>query len=197
MLYDKNLEPLPDSLPKEVQDNIFFTDGGFYTFLKYLIHKATDVPNSNISQKNYGENNPFLQQGSDPKVFLELIDYGSPTMSGFFDSDGNMNIIMNVKYRIYFCNDPIRSPLLFESALKGNPDIIRVVMEEFFETYKDKVLYSPQTITMNSKKNLKNDGIYQIICYDISMIGYQVFNIEYLKNVPFDKFSGGINIENK
>lgn len=197
MLYDKNIPQEPEALPKETTSTIAFTDGGFYPFLKYLIHKATKVPNENIAIRDYGANNPFLYQGQEPKIFCDLIEFSSPSMSGFFDGYGDMNIVMNTKYRVYFCNDTFRSPLLFEASLKGNTDIMRSIMVEFFETYKDKGFYVPQNITMSSKKSTKGVSVYPIVAYDITMIGYGIFNIEDLENVPFDKFSGDVNIINQ
>lgn len=171
-----------------------FIDGGFYTWLKYFLTYTTGFTNDRIFLRGYGENNPFLDQSSTPKIYCELYEFNSPSLSGHLDSSGNVSIFMQSKYRIYFVNDGFRAPFLFEAALKSNPDDLMAVNKKFTETYKNQGLdiNIPSNILMHKNKTLSGMSVYPIINYDVELIGYQTHNIEKLKNISFDDIANGI-----
>lgn len=200
-LYDSNVSQTDnfgaERLAKRDEQYIYFSDGGFYPYLKYLINKSTGIPNGSIYLSGYGENNPFLQQDKAPKVFLELFMYRSPCMSGYFDGYGDTHIFMQTKYRVYFVNDNYRAPFLFEAALKassGKLDEISKKFAEYVKQYKDK-LFMPSQISMGSNKTHKEFSFYPIISYDVFMSGAITHNIKELENVPFDDIDNGVILQ--
>lgn len=199
-IYDKNISPDPtlnEPLPKTNENYIHFSDGAFYPYLKYLINQVTKIPNTHIFIKDYGENNPFLQQSKEPKVYCEMHDFRTPCISGAFYGNGDMHLFAQVMYRVYFVNDNYRAPFLFESALKGNIDSLDKVTKAFIRAYNDlKFRFcTPKTITISSKKAHKEFSTYPILIYDVLMNGYIIQNIEELENMPFDQVNGQINLK--
>ncbi len=197
-VYDRNVNiPDADLLPKQDNANIHFSDGGFYPYLKYLINQSTKVPNTHIYIRDYGENNPFLEQSKDPKIYCELFEFDSPCISGNFNARGDMSLYASVKYRVYFVNDNKRSPFLFEAMLKGNVDVLEKVTRDFIELYKTSriAVPTPSTITMPSRKVHKGFSVYPIIIYDVVMSGYITQNIKELENVPFNEIDMAVILQ--
>lgn len=199
-VYDKNIvidSPIQESMPKENESLIYFSDGAFYPYLKYFLNQVTKIPNSHIFLRDYAENNPFLEQGQTPKIYCEMYEFNTPCISGNFDSNGDMYLFAQTKYRIYFINDNWRAPFLFEATMKGNVDNIDKISADFLRAFRDhKFRFSvPKTITMGSKKEHKGLSVYPILTYDILMNGYLIQNIQQLENMPFDKVNLGVNLE--
>lgn len=187
-IYDNDIKQQPDMLDKQVNTPYQFSDGGFYPFLKYLLQKATNYKASQIYVKDYGENNPFLEQSGIPKIYCDLIDFNSQSMTSILYANGNTSIIIDCKYRIYFANDNVRGPLLLESALKGSGEELHYIIKEYKEMFeKNKQISLPDNITMASKKVLVKDGnVFPIIAIDIVMRGKLYYNIEELRSAEYD-----------
>lgn len=196
-LYDDNVNIDIENQNVVIEHNISFQDGGFFPFLKYLIHKATNLPLERIAIRDYNQENIFLNQDDKPCVFCEIIDYESIAMSGEMYGNGDIDIINSVKYRVYSVNDSYRIPLLIEYALKANPDDIVSIIKEISDTELGKTIYNkyldvPSTITMSRKKTKYMGSIYPVVAIDITMVGKMRENLENLKNMPFDDIAGGI-----
>lgn len=183
-------------IDKDVAVKSYFVDGAFYTWLKYMLNYSTSIPNENIYLKNNGEGNPFLEQGSSPKIFCELYEYSSPAMTGKFNANGDFSILMHARYRIYFVNDSYRAPVLFESCFKGNADYFQKVSNDFVSKYQNEgiSLSIPRSVSMRKNRTLIGTSVYPIINYDVELIGRQTHNIDRLKNVEFDNCEGGIHL---
>lgn len=195
-IYDKNITtPIEEeALPKTNENYIHFSDGAFYPFLKYLISTTTGIPNSHIYIKDYGENNPFLEQSKAPKVFCELYKFDTPSISGSFDYNGNMLLFAHTKYRVYFVNDNWRAPFLFEASFKGNVDKLENIIKDFKEAKEvhKLILHTPEQLTMGTKKEHKGFSTYPIVTYDVLMSGYIIQNIKELESIPFDRIEDAV-----
>lgn len=201
-VYDKNVTIDPifnEPLPKNNESIIYFSDGQFYPYLKYFINQSTKIPNTHIFIRDYGENNPFLEQSQSPKVYCEMYDFKTPCITGKFDANGDMYLFAQVRYRIYFVNDNYRAPFLFEAAMKGNVDKFEQVAKDFLKAYREQKFRFcvPKTMTLSSSKEHKGLSTYPIIIYDVFMSGYIVQNIKELENIPFDEAHLGINLKQR
>lgn len=187
-IYDNNIPKKPETLDKEYNTAIQFSDGGFYPFLKYLIAKITNYDINQIYLADYGENNPFLEQSGKPKIFTRLIDFNSNSLTSILYANGNTSIIADSKYRVYFANDNVRGPLLLEATLKGSTDYLHYIIMEYRDMFdKNKQITMPDNITMASKKVLvREDNVFPIIAIDIVIRGKIYFNIDELRNAEYD-----------
>lgn len=187
-IFDKNISNTFENLDKEKNTAYNFSDGGFYPFLKYLLLKITNYNPSQISIKDYGENNPFLEQSKTPKIYCELVDFYSRAMSSIIYSNGNTSLMCDVVYSVYFANDNFGGSILLENALKGSSDEIMEVTKDYKDMYQKNTQISlPEVISMRNKRVLKrDDNIFPIISIDIFMRGKIYFNIEKLRNKEYD-----------
>lgn len=190
-LYDRNITSSvnEETLAKVSQSKIDFADGGFYPFLKFFINKTTKIPNDLIRISGYGENNPFLEQSSKPKVFVELINFKSPSLKNCYNGSGEVKLFTQTEYQIYFVNDTMRAPMLFETAIRGYWDKCQQILKEFeyfVQTFKGRV-FAPSQISLKSQKRLYNTrNTYPIVVLNVYMGGFVIIDIAELENREFD-----------
>lgn len=187
--YGNDVNQQQQPVQKELKTKIPYIDGSFYPFLKLLLNKACGVPNKFIYIRGYGENDPFLDTSIEPKVFVELISFDTPAMSGELDGLGNVSAFSSSTYMVYFVNDIFRSPILFESSIKLFSETMSSINDEFKKVYANSRSVSLPKIISLKKEKIKmefNMGLYPIVVYSVYMAGVITHNLDELKNTPFN-----------
>lgn len=179
---NQNLEPVQ----KEHITRIDFVSGGFYPFLKLLLQRSCGIDERLIYIRAYGQNDPFLDQSSEGKVYVENFMHSTPLSSGKLQGDGRVSIWTTTRYNVFFVNDLYRSPVLFESAIKVYNDDLVDSVQEFRRVYgANHSVAVPEQISVGTQKMLNTEGLYPLVYYDVFLAGWLTYNLSELKNTPF------------
>lgn len=179
---NQNLEPVQ----KEHITRIDFVSGGFYPFLKMLLQRSCGISDRLIYIRAYGQQDPFLDQSDQPKVYVENYWHTTPLSSGKLLGDGRVSIWATTRYNVFFVNDLYRSPVLFESAIKVYSDDLEESVQEFRKVYgNNHSVAVPEQISVGKQKMLNTEGLYPLVYYDVFLAGWLTYNLTELKNTPF------------